>query len=134
MENKKQNEKLVNLIDELQENRKQLKLMIKDLEQLKENLDRLFPEKLDNRYRFLFEERLKVATSLYTSILNIRQEINKSINLEASLYMKADLGDDDEIVEGKIRELARRIEEKISLPKVGGEERWKKRLKKATNS
>lgn len=131
MENK--NEKIQILINELRENRNELKNMIRDLESLKTNLERLFPEKLDNRYRFLFEERLKVATSLFNSILSIRQEINKSINLEANLSLKIDEEEDDEIAGSRIRELAKAIEERISLPKVGGEERWKKRLKKATS-
>jgi len=81
---------LVNkLLVEFSENREALKVMLKDLEVLKGKIDSIFPESVDKRYRYLFEEKVKAATSFFNTLLDIRKEISKSLKDEIELRRKS---------------------------------------------
>jgi len=98
------------LISEFKENRDALKVMIVDLEKLKEKIYLIFPDKVDTRYIRFFEEKVKAATSLFNSILDVRKEINRSLKEELELKRKLDENDDNGTESIDIRSLATKIE------------------------
>jgi len=76
---------IVGLLVEFKEQREALKDMINDLDDLKANIDKLFPEKLDQRYQRFFEEKVKSATGLLNLLLDIRKEITRTIKDEIEI-------------------------------------------------
>jgi len=87
--------KIQELISEFKEQRDSLKKLINDIESLKSSVDKMFPSKIDFRYKQFFEEKIKTAVSLFATILNIRQEINKSLKMEIELRNKIILGNEE---------------------------------------
>lgn len=82
-------DKIEDLIKEFHQNREQLKEMILDIEKVKEKIELLLPDSsLDKRYTYLFEQRVKAAFSIFSTLLNIRSEISKSIKDEFELRRK----------------------------------------------
>jgi len=77
-----------NLLNEYIEHRTAIKLMISDLEKLKEKIETILPESLDKRYKFFFEEKIKTITQLFSSLLDMRKEISKSVKDEIELRRK----------------------------------------------
>ena len=101
------------LLQEFQENRKKLHEMIVDLEKVKDKIDELLPEKLDKRFKFYFEERVKTVVSMFNTLLDVRKEITRSLKDELDIRRRlvSDHGDLDDI-EGKIdvQAIAARVE------------------------
>lgn len=107
------NTQIINeLLQEFKTHRASIMSMINDLEALKANVDRLFPEKLDARYMRFFEEKIKSATELFKTLLEMRKEIQKSLKEEIDLRRKVDLEGDDVDVEKSIdiRGLAEKVQ------------------------
>ena len=107
------NTQIINeLLQEFKIHRVSIMSMIDDLEALKANVDRLFPEKLDARYMRFFEEKIKSATELFKTLLEMRKEIQKSLKEEIDLRRKVDLEGDDVDVEKSIdiRGLAEKVQ------------------------
>lgn len=99
------------LISEFKENRESLKKMILELDLLKEKIYLIFPDKIDTRYIRFFEEKVKAATSLFNSILDIRKEINRSLKEELELKRRLDEGEENDVTNSiDIRSLATKIE------------------------
>ncbi len=103
------------LINEFKQNRIELKKMILDLEILKENINKLFPNTLDQRYMRFFEEKIKSATALFNSLLDIRKEIGKSLKDEIELRRKIEKEETDDFESDMskvidIRQMAKKIE------------------------
>lgn len=100
------------LLSEFKEHRKAVMVMIGDLEKMKVNVDRLFPAKLDARYARFFEEKLKAATELFKTLLEMRKEIQKSLKEEIDLRRKIDVSESDEDIEKviDIRGLADKVQ------------------------
>jgi hypothetical protein len=109
------------LLESLKKNRSDLIAMVDELEGFKKNISSLFPEKLDQRYVRLFEEKIRTITSLFQLILEIRKEFTKQIvqEIEVRRKLKLDGNEDDisDIID--IREVARKVEnlqkEKLKL-------------------
>ena len=105
-----------NLLIEFQEQRDALKIMISDLEKVKEKIDKLFPDSLDSRYIRFFEEKVKTATGMFNTILDVRKEIIRSLKDEIDLRKKIndqEQGIDIETIGNvlNVRSLADRIEQ-----------------------
>ena len=98
------------LLSEYREQRKALKLMIIDLEKLKDKIDKIFPDSLDKRYMRFFEEKVKSATGLFSTILDMRKEINKSIKDEFEIRRKMKGADGDSEDDADIIALAEKVE------------------------
>ena len=100
------------LLLEFKEHRNAIMEMIGDLEQMKKNVDRLFPAKLDARYARFFEEKIKTATELFKTLLEMRKEIQKSLKEEIDLRRKVDLSDSDQDIDKviDIRGLADKVQ------------------------
>lgn len=108
------------LLKEYKEQRDALKDMIADLEKLRSNVDKIFPENFDSRYKFLFEEKIKAAVELFKVIVDMRKEISKSVKDEIEIRRKLILPKigDEEIKD--IRDLAREVEKLTRLDEQSG--------------
>ena len=104
--------KITELLVEFKEQRDELKNMVKDVEKLKGHVDLLFPEKIDNRYARLFEEKIKSATGFFNVLLDIRKELIKSLSTEIEVRRKIDTGDDRDLESLlDVRKIAKKVEQ-----------------------
>jgi hypothetical protein len=105
-------EKIERLLDEYSEQRDRLKEMIHSLEELKGKIEKIFPSTLDTRYIRFFEEKIKTATSMFSTILEVRKEILKSLKEEVELRKKYQKKEGEEGVfdDDEIRSLAIKVE------------------------
>lgn len=102
---------IVELLIEFKQQREELKTMVTDVEKLKENVDKLFPDKIDNRYARLFEEKIKSATGFFNVLLDIRKELIKSLSTEIEVRRKIDTGDDRDLESLlDVRKIAKKVE------------------------
>lgn len=76
------------LLSEFKAQRDEIKKMIEELQEARTNINNIFPEKLDQRYRYYFEEKVKAVTNLFSVLLDMRKEINKSLKDEIELRRK----------------------------------------------
>lgn len=97
------------LLAEFKENREALRVMVEDLEKFKKQVQELFPDKFDNRYKYLFDEKVKATTGFFNSLLDIRKEINKSLKDELEMRRKLDQAEESYEDDLNIGELASRI-------------------------
>ncbi len=101
----------LSLLTEYRECRESIKKMVIDLESLTEKLILIFPDKIDNRFKYLFEEKVRTMTDLYKTILDMKKEIIKSVKDEIEIRKKivisTDELNDDEI---DIREIVNKVE------------------------
>jgi hypothetical protein len=99
------------LLTEFKQQRDELKTMVADVEKLKVQVENLFPEKIDNRYARLFEEKVKSATGFFNVLLDIRKELIKSLSTEIEVRRKIDTGDDNDLESLlDIRKIAKKVE------------------------
>jgi len=104
------------LLEEIKQQRIELKGMIEDLEKIKKHIDDLFPESLDKRFIRFFEEKVKAATGLFNSILDMRKEITKSLKDEIEIRRKLKSNEDDGDDGIDIEKIASKVE-KLNLVK-----------------
>ena len=101
-------EKIASLLEEYKENRDSIKKMIDDANALSKKIDSLFPSKLEIRYSRLFEEKVKACTELFRVILDMRQELSKSLKNEIEIRYKVRSDESDE--EYDISRIAQEVE------------------------
>jgi len=106
------NEIILDLLNEYKEQRDQLKQMIVDIEDIKSNIDKLFPKTLDQRYSRFFEEKVKTATGIFNTLLDIRKEVSKNLKDEIDIRSRLNKNAIEEDLESlfNIRELANKVE------------------------
>lgn len=99
------------LLSEFKDQRLALHKMIEELETIRKNVDKLFPETLDKRFLMYFQEKVKAVTGLYSSLLDMRKEINKSLKDEIELRRKVKSKEDDEDIDDlmDIRSIADKV-------------------------
>jgi len=100
---KKVTKDLDQLLHELQANREDLQSKVKELEKITNDLDKLLPKEYKPTNRYVIEDRIKLITTLYESILKYRSEIAKSIQNEIDIVSK--LGTTDEDLSVKVSNL-----------------------------
>jgi len=93
--------------------RKALEDDLKSVHDLKNKLEGLFPQDLNFRNKHIIEEKIKITSSFFSTILNFRQEINKSIVNEIDLRRKLLPSKKKQESVSNIRELANSIEQMI---------------------
>ena len=106
-------EKISQLLSEFEVYREEINTMIKELEELKATIMKLIPERLDNRYVRLYEEKVKSMTDFYKTRLEMRKEKIKSVKDEIDLRRKVEGGEDaleDLINKIDIRDLSAKAE------------------------
>ena len=102
---------ILELLQEYKENREALKVLLTDIEAIKEQVTNIFPDTIDKRYKYLFEEKIKTATAFFNSLLDIRKEISRSLKDEMEVRRKisgAGIGDLEDLL--NIADLADRVE------------------------
>jgi len=87
-------ERFKELLEEYVDHRAAIKSMIKDLEELKESVNTLIPKTLDARMARFFEEKVKAITALFSTLLDMRKEIAKSVKDEIEIRRKIGASDD----------------------------------------
>jgi hypothetical protein len=109
----RQDEKIESLLGEFLEHRTAIRVLIGDLERIKLTIDRLIPDSLDARYVRFFEEKIKTITSLFTTLLEMRKEISKSVKDEIDIrrrfVSKGEQQDIEQVID--IRAMAKKIKE-----------------------
>jgi hypothetical protein len=109
----RQDEKIESLLGEFLEHRAAIRVLIGDLEKIKLTIDRLIPDSLDARYVRFFEEKIKTITSLFTTLLEMRKEISKSVKDEIDIrrrfVSKGEQQDIEQVID--IRAMAKKIKE-----------------------
>jgi hypothetical protein len=101
------------LLKEYIDHRREIKALIVDLEKLRARVETILPESYDKRYRFIFEEKMKAITILFSTILEMRKEIAKSIKDEFELRKKLIRSDALEDLEDllDVRKIAKKVDE-----------------------
>ena len=100
------------LFTDFREQRDQLKKMLIDLDSMKSKINTLFPEALTARNKFFFNENVKTATALFSSFLEVRKEVIKSIKDEIELRRRFELEERDlEMGDDEVRKIAEKIEQ-----------------------
>jgi hypothetical protein len=101
--------KINNLLEKVDDSRGDIEKYIKELEGLKTNINDMFPKDLNYKNKFLMDEKLKVFSEYFSTLLRLRQEVHKltfeEIKIRTGLAKKEG---DDSI--GDIRSLAKEIE------------------------
>jgi len=101
---------IMELLDKINGSRDDLEKDLKDISDLKDKLSSLFPQELNYRNKFVLEEKIKAVTGFYSTMLNIRQELNKSMTSEIEIRRKLSAkGKNDDGID--VRKLAHQIEE-----------------------
>jgi type IV secretory pathway VirB4 component len=105
--------KIEELLTEFDDHRVALKLMVKDIEAIKEHVDRLIPTNLDARYIRFFEEKVKAITSLFSTLLEMRKEIARSVREEIEIRRKVEKGESEYDIDTlfNIRDFADKIDD-----------------------
>ena len=104
-----QDPKIEELLSQLSESRTDLSDYMSDVDSIRKKVDGIFPTTQDFRNRFVLEEKIKAASSFYSTLLNIRQEYNKTIKEEIEIRRK--LGNNDsEDIEVDVRAVADQVE------------------------
>jgi len=102
------------LLKEFDEHRHAIKEMISQMEEIRNKVDRLIPMNLDARYIRFFEEKVKSITNLFSTLLEMRKEITKSVKDEIELRRKLEkVGKplDDLLQSLDVRSIALQVEE-----------------------
>lgn len=124
-----------NLLKEYSDSRKELSRYMESVDGLREKVNSIFPETTDFRNRFVLEEKIKAASSFFSTLLNIRQEYNKSIKEEIELRRKLfTLAQEEELDEDDIRDIADMIEEHVKNSKPKKKSASKNSKKEIENS
>lgn len=112
------NEKIEELLNQLSQSRDALSSYMADVDSLRRKVDGIFPNATaDFRNKFVLEEKIKAASSFYSTLLNIRQEYNKTIKEEIEIRRKIVLKDDVEEID--VRELANMLENHQKTKGIG---------------
>jgi len=112
MSDKKVDPKIFELLDDLATYRKKLISYSEQLEVVKDDVVSIFPKKLDYKDRFFLEDKIKTMSSFYSSILNIRQEVNKMIVQEIEIRRRLEQDDDEAGQSINIRKIAESLNKK----------------------
>jgi len=88
-------DKLSSLLEEFSKTRDAIYEMIAEVETISKNVKQMFPtsDKFDNRYRMVFQERVKATSEIFKTLLDMRKEITKSIKDEIELRRKVKSGE-----------------------------------------
>ena len=121
-------EKVEALLDEFALHRDEIKKMIEEVDDLRKSIDQLIPKKLDVRYARFFEEKVKSMTGFFSTLLDMRKEIIKSLKDEIDLRRKLGAGDAMIDVESAIdiRSVANKVEQFQKKAQSLKEQRLKK--------
>ena len=112
----KQEDIITTLLEEFKKTRESIKTMIADLEKVSEKVDTIFPDSLNSKLRWVFEQKVKTTTEMFKALLEMRKEVMKSLKDEIEVRRRIDKdlkGEGEDLLEGliDIRKLAKKVEE-----------------------
>ena len=116
------------LLFEFKDQRDAVVVMISEIEQLKSDVDGIFPEKLDARFKMYFDDKLRAATEFFKVLLDMRKEITKSLKDEIEIRRKIENKDMSIDVEDLLD--IRKLSDKVEDFKKQKEKLQKKRIEK----
>ena len=96
------------LLNKLSESRDELAKNLNVLEECRDSVVSSISSSNDYRNKYAREERLKTLSSFFASMLQYRQEYNRTIQAEIDIRRKLDKSDNGEI-EVDIRSLAKQL-------------------------
>ena len=110
---KSRNETIIDeLLDQFAQHRQAILQMISDLETIKAKVDTIIPDTMDRRYTRYFEEKVKSVTDFFSTMLDMRKEITKSLKDEIELRRKIVIKEGsialDELID--VRSMAKKVE------------------------
>lgn len=115
------------LLNKISSSRDKLEDYIKKVEDLQISIQTIFPKDIkDYRNKYLLEENVKTVTSFYALLLNLTQEVSKTVFSELDYRRKSKHDDGEPDID--IRALADRIDAAISDKKL---EKMEHNVKKA---
>jgi len=107
---KKYDPKIEELLNKYTVSREQLTGYLKDVDNLRNKISQIFPQTLDYRTKFILEEKIKTMSVFFSTLLNIRQEYNRTLKDEISLRQKITDDDNQNPKEINLREVADQID------------------------
>jgi len=107
------------LLDQYEKNRVDLKNKLTNLEQLSCDVNNMFPKNTDFRNRYILDDKLKVMSHFYSTMLSFTQEINRSIKDEIEIRRRNSKGVEEDF---DIRKVAKILDkENLKLVKKNEE-------------
>jgi len=101
--------KIQTLLDKYENSRDELTGYLKDIDSLRVKVEGIFPQTIDYRSKFVLEEKIKTMSAFFSTLLNIRQEYNRTLKDEIMLRQK--ITDDDGVSdEVDIRKVADEVD------------------------
>lgn len=100
--------KIDSLLDKLSESREELSKYLKYLEDCRDKIVSSISQSNDYRNKYAREERLKTLTAFFSSMLQVRQEYNRTIQSEIDIRRRLDKSGDDDI-EIDIKSIAKQL-------------------------
>ena len=103
------------LLKQFRETRESIEKMVVDLEKVSEKIIKIFPDNLQSKYTWIFEQRVKTMTETFKTLLEMRKEVTKSLKDEIEVRRRIEK---DSLGEGEdfasyldIRKIAKRVED-----------------------
>ncbi len=93
MKNKSSQDKIIDpkiddLLSKYESSRHELLSYLTDLDKLRSKVEAIFPQTIDYRSKFVLEEKIKTMSAFYSTMLNVRQEYNRSLKDEIGLRQR----------------------------------------------
>ena len=98
------------LLEKLSDSREELAKYLKYIEDCRDNIVGSISQSNDYRNKYAREERLKTLTAFFSSMLQVRQEYNRTIQTEIDIRRRLDKKDGDEITID-IKSIAKQLNE-----------------------
>jgi len=115
--------KIEELLQKFSDSRDQLSVYMGEVDKIRLKVEAIFPSNADYRNKFVLEEKIKAMSSFFSTLLNIRQEFNKSIKEEIEMRRKlvsSENGKGKDDID--MRELASMVEDQMNKSKPQLEE------------
>ena len=114
-EENNKNNKFDELINEIGSNRKNMYNMLNDIGQFKDKMDSAIPTGSDFRNRLLMDQKIKMLTEYWKTQLDIRKQIDSSVQVEFKLrkLQDNDSDSDSEISQRQLMNIVDKVEDLI---------------------
>jgi hypothetical protein len=111
MSDDKLDQKTVELLTKLSGSRDKLEVYTGELEGLKDQVLNMFPKDINFRSKWILDEKVKITSEFYSSLLRLRVEINKTLKDEITLRANNKEGDKKSFNETDVREMSNALDE-----------------------
>lgn len=107
------------LLEKYAQSREKIENYIKEVESLIKHTQNIFPKDLNFRNKYILDDKIKTFTGFYSTLLNLRKEVNQSLIKEIELRKKINEQEKDEekITKEDLRTLVKDIEQSITNKK-----------------